>query len=142
MQINNGPVYSTGTWTPQLTFGGAHVGMTQITVSGSWICIGKFVIAGGHFALTDKGTSVGTAWIEGLPFASFSRFLSAQISTDTVGGAFPSRALSTIVCTMTNTPPCIKLRAVLNANGNGSDLTNADFAGTEDLDVQAIYIIP
>jgi hypothetical protein len=56
-----------GVWTPALNFGGAAVGITYGTQSGTFIQIGKLVIAHFNIILTSKGVSVGAATLAGLP---------------------------------------------------------------------------
>jgi len=59
----------TGTWTPQLEFGGASVGMTFSSEAGTWVQIGPFIIATFIVILSAKGSSTGAASITGLPQA-------------------------------------------------------------------------
>ena len=61
--------YEEGSWTPALKFGGASAGMTYVTQLGSYIKIGKFVVAFFNVALSAKGSSVGRASFLGLPFS-------------------------------------------------------------------------
>ena len=60
--------YEEGTWTPDLQFGGAKVGMTYTTQSGTYTKIGKLVYVIGLIALSNKGSSTGNATVAGLPF--------------------------------------------------------------------------
>ena len=62
--------YEENTWTPQLTFGGASVGMTFSVQAGWYVKVGQLVVVGGSFTLTNKGSSTGNASITGLPFNS------------------------------------------------------------------------
>ena len=61
--------YEEGTWTPNLFFGGAQVGMTFSERNGYYVKIGGLVWIGFRLIVTNKGSSVGTATISGLPFA-------------------------------------------------------------------------
>jgi len=58
-----------GSWTPQLQFSGANVGMTG-TFSGSYIRSGNIVNVIFNIDLTSKGSSTGDATIINLPFTS------------------------------------------------------------------------
>ena len=58
-----------GTFTPSISFGNAAVGMTYSTQTGDYKKIGNLVVAAGRVTLSAKGSSVGIARIEGLPFA-------------------------------------------------------------------------
>jgi hypothetical protein len=65
----NGGVGTTnmaGTWTPQLNFGGAHVGMTTSSAVGTFTRIGNLVHVTAAITLTAKGSSTGSATITGL----------------------------------------------------------------------------
>lgn len=66
--ITDSAVYSAGTWTPSLQFGGAAVGMTYSAQSGTYTKIGKICIAQLDITLSAKGSSTGSATITGLPF--------------------------------------------------------------------------
>ena len=63
------PVQSSGSWTPDFRFGGAAVGMTYSSRSGSYVKIGQLVIVSMTMTLSAKGSSTGAATIQGLPFA-------------------------------------------------------------------------
>jgi hypothetical protein len=58
-----------GSWTPQLAFGGASVGMTASVATGSFVQIGPLIICTFEITLTAKGSSTGAATITGLPTA-------------------------------------------------------------------------
>jgi hypothetical protein len=64
--------YEHGTFTPTLSFGGASVGVTYDTTytGGTYSRIGNRVFVSGYIAVTNKGSSTGTARIGGLPFTS------------------------------------------------------------------------
>ncbi len=63
-----GEDYEEGNWTPSISFGWASVGVTYSTQLGRYIKIGKLVRVAGFIDLLSKGSSTGTARIEGLPF--------------------------------------------------------------------------
>jgi hypothetical protein len=54
-------------WTPALQFGGAAVGMTYTTQTGSWQLVNKTLIYNFQIALSAVGSSTGAATITGLP---------------------------------------------------------------------------
>lgn len=64
----------TGTWTPQLQFGGANAGMVFSSAAGTYSVMpcggGALCFAFFDFTLSAKGSSTGAAIITGLPFAS------------------------------------------------------------------------
>lgn len=61
--------YEEGDWTPAITFGGGSTGITYASRSGKYTKIGRQVSVTGYILLTSKGSSTGSASIEGLPFA-------------------------------------------------------------------------
>lgn len=60
--------YKEGEWTPTLKFGGASVDMTYTTQAGLYTKIGRQVTVTGRITLSAKGSSIGNAKLEGLPF--------------------------------------------------------------------------
>lgn len=58
---------ATLSWTPTLNFGGSSAGITYVTQVGSYIQIGKFVIAQFWLGLTSKGSASGAATVTGIP---------------------------------------------------------------------------
>ena len=66
--VNTLDDYEEGEWTPELKFGGLNVDMNYSSHVGLYQKIGKQVTVTGYLVLTAKGTSIGSATIEGLPF--------------------------------------------------------------------------
>lgn len=62
--------YETGTWTPELQFGGASTGITYAIRSGIYTRIGNVVLWQFDIGLSSKGSATGDATIAGLPFTS------------------------------------------------------------------------
>ena len=67
---NNLDDYEEGTWTMGVSFGGASVGVTYSANTGQYTKVGRQVTLTGYLLLTNKGTSVGTALLTGLPFTT------------------------------------------------------------------------
>lgn len=64
--------YEEGTWTPSLSFSSDSTGIAYASDRyGTYIKIGKFVFCPFVLALSSKGSAVGNAEINGLPFASY-----------------------------------------------------------------------
>jgi len=59
-----------GSFTPRLMFSGDDTGIAYSEREGWWSKTGKQVTVCIHFKLSSKGTSTGTASIEGLPFSA------------------------------------------------------------------------
>jgi hypothetical protein len=74
--------YEEGTWTIGVTFGGAAVGVTTSSNTGTYTKIGRQVTVNAYLQLTSKGSSTGDAKLTGLPFtiASGNSFFSAASS--------------------------------------------------------------
>jgi hypothetical protein len=63
--------YEEGTFTPGISFGGNHVGMTVNNAYAFYTRTGKTVTVHGYIGLGAKGSSTGAATITGLPFATY-----------------------------------------------------------------------
>lgn len=62
--------YEEGTWTPDLQFNGAKVGMTYGDRNGYYTRVGRLITVTARIRLTAKGSSTGTAYLAGLPYAT------------------------------------------------------------------------
>jgi cytoskeletal protein CcmA (bactofilin family) len=62
--------YEEGSWTPDLQFGGAKVGITYNNQWGRYTKIGNMVTVIGRITLSSKGSSGGIARFFGLPYAT------------------------------------------------------------------------
>ncbi len=116
--------YEEGNCTFDLQFGGAKVGITYNAQKGFYTKIGNEVFVTGYIALSNKGSSVGNAIIEGLPFT--------VVNDD---GGYSAVSLRMCVVTFANqyavhiakNTTSIYLEEITEA-GVESYLTNADFA--------------
>ena len=70
--VNTLDDYQEGTWTPDLQFGGAKVGITYNATyhHGLYTKIGRLLSFSCYMVLTSKGLSTGIAEIHGLPFST------------------------------------------------------------------------
>ena len=68
----------TGTWTPQIQFGGAAVGITYSKQVGLYTIVGGLVYYQFEITLSSQGSSTGQASLVGIPF-NF-----ASLSTETL----------------------------------------------------------
>jgi hypothetical protein len=90
--------YEEGSWTPDLRFGGAKVGITYIYQSGNYVKIGRQVTVWATIYLSSKGSSTGDASFYGLPYAPSNTFYNEQhgvcgeINNMTFSGYLNSRA--------------------------------------------------
>jgi hypothetical protein len=69
-QVGSALYFADETFTPQLAFGGASVGITYSTQVGRYKKIGSRVFFQIRLVVTSKGSSTGDATITGLPFTS------------------------------------------------------------------------
>lgn len=100
-------IATTASWTPALKFGGASVGMTYSTQTGTYCRIGKNVIAEFSIALTAKGSSTGAATITGIPVAALGNGLGIvhvyQSLAGITGSLYWPLGASTLTCTQGGT---------------------------------------
>jgi hypothetical protein len=78
------PDLETGTFTPEIQFGGASTGITYSSQSGSYVRVGNAVTLNIFIALSNKGSSTGDATIVNLPFANGSAHAAFTTYTDDV----------------------------------------------------------
>ena len=60
--------YEEGTFTPNLAFGGASVGMSYTRQVGSYTKVGRYVYFSIEIILSNKGSSTGSVTVTNLPF--------------------------------------------------------------------------
>jgi hypothetical protein len=129
--------YEEGTFTPAIAFGGAAVGVTYSTQSGSYTKIGNRVFYALRLVLTSNGTSVGVVTITGLPFTQ-NEFYSVpviqteNVNLDVAGGYY---SVTGFLATTT---------VVIDEQGDNvalAALTEADVADTAVFDISGHYKI-
>lgn len=125
--------YEEGTFTPTLTFGGASVGMTFSTRTGSYTKIGNMVCFVIEFILSAKGSSTGTAQIASLPATanSFNPPISAQANNMSAG------TTTTVQAIVNGGTTTIQLQAF--AAGTATALADTNFTATTVLRVAGMY---
>jgi len=64
------PPISTGTFVPDLKFGGATTGITYTSRWGYYTLVGNTCFINAYIALSSKGTATGYATLDGFPFAN------------------------------------------------------------------------
>lgn len=64
------PDFSTGTFTPELQFGGASTGITYTTQQGNYVKVSNAVTFNIYIVLSNKGSANGNARVSGLPFTN------------------------------------------------------------------------
>lgn len=71
--------YEEGTFTPALNFGGNSVGLTYSSRSGQYTRIGNVLYYNLYIEVSDIGSSVGDAFISGLPFEPTNAYNPASV---------------------------------------------------------------
>jgi hypothetical protein len=128
--------YEEGTWTPVITFGGASVGMVYGDQFGRYTKVGRVVHVQCYVALTNKGTSTGTALVDGLPFAAVIGSSYSPISARPANITFADQFLAYVDAGLTS----VTLQECTNA-GNLSAITNADFSNASNVILSGSYIV-
>jgi hypothetical protein len=129
--------YEEGTWTMGISFGGASVGVTTSSNTGTYTKIGRKVTVNGIIVLTNKGTSTGVARVTGLPFVpnnslSFYSSIAIRVSNVSSNGfiqGYVEVGLNTI-----------RIESI-NLLGSRSDLFDNNFINTSDVMISFSYFV-
>lgn len=113
--------YEEGTWTPSVAFGGASVGVTYASRSGTYTKIGRLVVATFDFTLSAKGSSTGNASVTGLPFTGVGN--AAGVSSTYSGMA--SLTSEPLFVSSGTTLPVRQFGATGHANVTDANFTNS-----------------
>jgi len=129
--------YEEGTWTMGISFGGASVGVTYSSNTGTYTKIGRQVTVNGVVILTSKGSSTGAVLITGLPFtignsSAYYPSVSARLENITFANQF--QAYGGISSTL------IGIDEITEAGVNNG-LTDADFANNSTIMISATYFV-
>jgi hypothetical protein len=129
--------YEEGTWTMGVEFGGAAVGVTYGSNTGTYTKIGRQVTVNGFLALTSKGSSTGRAKITGLPFTipnNVANYGAASLWFNAI--TFANQLLANGVINETT----IELEEITEA-GVRTGITEADFANNTSMIVNFTYFV-
>ena len=127
--------YETGTWTPTLNLGGSSVGITYSKNVGRYTKIGRMVYASFDILLSNKGSSVGGASIDGLPFPNYAanQNNAGTIICESGGVAWPLTGVYGMVWSDGN----IYVRS--QASTAYSNLDNTNFSNTTKIFGMMVY---
>jgi len=129
--------YSTGSWSPNLAFGGASVGITYGVRYGEYTVIGNLVFYTAYIELTSKGSSSGTAIITNLPFTAINAAHVASGTLGTTAITFPAGSSAPYVSV---TPNTTDLQLLISGSTLGAtSLNDTNFANTTHLDISGFY---
>jgi hypothetical protein len=129
--------YEEGTWTMGVSFGGASVGVTTSSNTGTYTKIGRQVTVNGFISLTSKGSSTGRAKITGLPFTipnNVANYGAASLWFNAI--TFANQLLANGVINETT----IELEEITEA-GVRTGITDADFANNTSMIVNFTYFV-
>jgi hypothetical protein len=129
--------YEEGTWTMGVSFGGASVGVTSSSNTGTYTKVGRQVTVNGYLALTSKGSSTGNALITGLPFTvgnTNSNYAAASIH-------FYSISFANQMFARVNKNSTDILLAESTEAGVFSEITDTNFANDSEVMVLATYFV-
>ena len=128
--------YEEGTFDALLTFGGGNTGITYALNSnkGIYTRIGNMVYISLIVELTNKGTSTGTALINGLPFI-VSDELAATSLENALTSSFNNVGLAHAYAT--GSTPVINLK-----NSSNNSLTSSDFSNSSSIRLAGWYTTP
>jgi hypothetical protein len=129
--------YEEGTWTMGISFGGASVGVTSSTNTGTYTKIGRQVTVNGYLVVTSKGSSTGAARLTGLPFTvanTDGNYSPANLWLAQVAFTNQFQAYAAINSTTIEFWESTEL-------GTSTALTNADFANNSNIMVSLTYFV-
>lgn len=123
--------YEEGAFTPVLSFGGASVGITYGTQTGTYTRIGNRVLFELTIILTSKGSSSGGATVSGLPFT---------VSTPVTGAMFMGNmsAIGTIPQVLIN---ATVIDLYYQTSGANSQYTVGNFNNNTELRISGSYSV-
>jgi hypothetical protein len=130
--------YEEGTWTMGVSFGGASVGVTYANNTGTYTKVGRKVTAIGLMELSNKGSSTGSAFITGLPFAVASGV--GFFSAPSLGNIRNITFLNVMNAYTNQGDTTITLGETTNL-GAFSALTDVDFANNSEVAISLTYFV-
>ena len=130
--------YEEGTFTPSVAFGGGSTGITYFDQVGNYTKIGRQVFITLYVALTNAGSSTGTATITGLPFTNGN----VNRGNQAVGSIrFDNITYTgTLQVFVPNSTTYISFQQVTEA-GTDTLLTEANFNGASEISVSVSYFV-
>lgn len=127
-------VYTEGTWTISVAFGGSSTGVTSSTAVGDYTKIGNRTLFAGRLVLTSNGSATGTATVTGLPFAATSTTFSPPRLNLTGAAATATQPQALII----NSESVVRIYNF--AAGSLTQYTDTDITDTTTLYIAGQYI--
>ena len=130
--------YEEGTWTMGISFGGASTGITYDgSTSATYTKIGRQVTVNGFVALTNKGSSTGSARITGLPFTianSSGYYSAAAMRLQAINFVDQFQAYGTI----NSTTILLQQTTTLGIN---TDIADTEFSNSSQIMISFTYFV-
>ena len=125
-------------WSPNIQFGGANVGITYTTQSGKYVSIGNAVYFWINILLSSKGSSTGTLTISNFPLtiASTIRIPVNYWTNITTPGSFPCMYLNAVSGGTTINP-----NACSSAGGGANTMADTNFTNTSGFATSGLLFI-
>lgn len=132
-QLGGSPI-TQGIFTPSIAFGGNSVGVTYSQQVGAFIKIGNSVNVQIRLILSNKGSSVGIATVQGLPYAANLTLIDVMVLTGRVNNStFPGSPIPAFATSLN----AINL-SYFNA-GNLSNIDDTMFMNNTNLTISGVY---
>lgn len=125
-----------GTWTPDLQFGGAKVGITYGAQVGTFMRLGNVCWVHADIQLSNKGSSNGNATVEAFPFTSAQVASMMMVRNDFIALAAAGNQLFVQLI-----PGTSGLLREQSNSGAVATLTDADFANNSIITFQGFFFI-
>lgn len=129
--------YEEGTWTVGISFGGGTTGITYTSQEGRYTKIGNQIFFTSYMLLSSKGSSVGDAFLTGLPFVCKNSNGAYSCSSSRFGAISSADSPQSNIVINTST---IALREIADA-GSDTTLTDANFTDTSYVMISGHYQI-
>lgn len=128
-----------GTWGPDLQFGGGKTGLTYSSVAGSYVRVGRLIVANCAFTLSAKGSSTGNAIVQD------SSGVLAGLGTPTTVGPAPvswdTMTSSLVIVQALQIGTAFYIQGLTAAAASIATLTHAAFANTTTIRFTVSYFI-
>jgi hypothetical protein len=134
--VKAGLPYVEGTFLPDLKFGGAAVGLTYASRSGNYTRIGNRVFFDLALTLTSKGSSVGSAFIGGLPIAIASTSIAVAVRVTNFTAGVADGFIQAVI---DQGQAAVWMRRISSGGSADSGWTNTDFSNTTAIQVAGHY---
>lgn len=129
--------YTTGTFSPGISFGGGTTGITYSEQSGTYWVIGAIVFVKIQVTLTNKGSSTGNAAITGLPFTSANDAFKITVNISTNNVTYDA---GYTWCTANVPANSTTINLIENGSGVANTaLTNSNFANNSQILIGSFY---